>query len=94
MLLYLHEMNTHMKCIKTQVSYFTFFKCIPVSNHAYQLPLTLTALLQVDLINVTYLMACAFIRSSYITLHFLNDAVNDVDSTRKSKEKRHKILLV
>ena len=88
MLLYLHEMNTHMKCIKiSQVSYFTFFTCIPVSNHAYRLPLTLTALLQVDLINVAYLMACAIIRSSYISLHFLNDVVNDVKWTRKLKKK-------
>ena len=54
-----------------------------MSNHAYRLPLTLTALLQVDLINVAYLMACAIIRSSYISLHFLNDVVNDVKSTRK-----------
>ena len=29
----------------------------------YQLPLILTALLHVDLINVSYLTACAFIRS-------------------------------
>ena len=33
------------------------------NNSNYQPPLLLTALLHVDLINVAYLMACAFIRS-------------------------------
>ena len=41
----------------------------------YQLPLVLISLLQIDLINVDYLI---------ITLHFLNDVVNNVKSTRKT----------
>ena len=50
----------------------------------YQLPLILTALLHVDLINVAYLMACAFIRF-LMTLHFFNDVDNDAESTQNSK---------
>ena len=45
----------------------------------YQLPLILTAMLHVDLINVAYLTACVM-----MTLHFLNGIVIDVESTRKS----------
>ena len=33
-----------------------------IDNEIYQLPLISSALLYVDLINVAYLMACAFIR--------------------------------
>ena len=47
------------------------------------LPLILTAFMQVDLINVAYLTACV-IYQVIMTFHFLNDAVNDVESTRKS----------
>ena len=74
--------------------------CVFISYLSY-----LTALLHVGLINIAYLMACIFIRSTwpvllfegvrrkiiggiqrhtYMTLHFLNDVVNDVELTRKS----------
>ena len=49
-------MILHVVAIKfLQAAFFSFF---------YQSPLILTALLYVDLINVAYLTACAFIRSS------------------------------
>ena len=58
--------------------------CLSISNIViYQFPLILTALLHVDLINVAYLTAYAFIRSSW-RCTILNDVVNDVESTRQS----------
>ena len=43
----------------------------------YQLSVILTALMRVDQINVAYLMACIMM------LHFLNDVINDDESTQK-----------
>ena len=53
-------------------------------NHFYQteLPLILTALLQADLINVSYLTACLY--QVMMMLHFLNDITNDAESQQKS----------
>ena len=45
--------------------------------------LILTALLLVDLINVGYLTE-EDLYQVMMTLHFLNDVVNDIESTRKS----------
>ena len=41
----------------------TYNVCSTQGFNIYQLPLKLTVLLHVDLINVAYLRACAFIRS-------------------------------
>ena len=48
----------------------------------YHLPLILTALLYVDLINVAYYGMCLY--QFMLTLHFLNDVVNDIELTQKS----------
>ena len=50
-------------------------------NKIYQSPLILTELIQHNLINVSYLTAC-YLYQVMMTLHFLNDVVND---TPKSK---------
>ena len=51
---------------------------------AYQSPLILTEQFQHNLINVSYLMAC-YLYQVMMTLHFLNDVANDVESTKKLK---------
>ena len=50
----------------------------------YQSPLILTEFFQHNLINVSYLTAC-YLYQVMMTLHFLNDVANDVESTQKSK---------
>ena len=47
----------------------------------YRLPLILTALSYIDLINIAYLTACVY--QVIMTLHFLNDVVGDVESDPK-----------
>ena len=47
----------------------------------YQLPLILTALLHLDLINAAYLTVCLY--QVIMMSHFLNDIVNDIELTRK-----------
>ena len=46
----------------------------------YQLHIILTALIHVDLINVA---SCMCFYQVIMTLHFLNDVINDVESTQK-----------
>ena len=48
----------------------------------YQLPLSLTELLQHNLINVSYLTAC-YLYQVMMTLNFLNDVADDAESTQK-----------
>ena len=43
--------------------YISFMAEKVIYNKKHQLPLTLTALLHTDLINVVYLTTCVFIRS-------------------------------
>ena len=50
----------------------------------YQSPLILTELFQHNLIHVSYLTAC-YLYQVMMTLHFLNDVANDVESTQKQK---------
>ena len=50
----------------------------------YQSPLILTELIQHNLINVSYLMAC-YLHQVMMMLHFFNDVANDTESTQKSK---------
>ena len=52
--------------------------------YVYQSPLILTELIQHNLINVSYLTAC-YLYQVMMTLHFLNDVVNDAESTQTSK---------
>ena len=54
-------------------------------NGIYQSPLTLTALFQHDLINVSYLTGC-YLYQVMMTLHFLYDVANGAESTQKIKE--------
>ena len=50
----------------------------------YQLPLVLTVLLQVDLTNEAYLLACVFTMYQVtMTLHVLNDVFNIVETKEK-----------
>ena len=55
----------------------------------YQSGLILTALFQHDLINVTYLTAC-YLYQVMMTLHFLNDVVNDAESTHNQKLRHYR----
>ena len=48
----------------------------------YQSSLILTELFQHNLINVSYLTAC-YLYQVMMTLPFLNDVVNDAESTQK-----------
>ena len=53
-------------------------------NKSYQSPPILTELFQHNLINVSYLTAC-YLYQVMMTLHFLNDVANDIESTQKPK---------
>ena len=60
-------------------------RCLLYFNNChYQSLLILTELFQHNLINVSYLTAC-YLYQVMMTLHFLNDVVNDAESTQTSK---------
>ena len=75
------DILTFISRINTESESFMSFQSSRAWKKFFQSPLILIALLQVDLINVAYLTACAFI----MTLHFLND-INDIEPTRISKK--------
>ena len=56
---HINDICAHMYHLYSQREHIQYL----LGNPYHQLPLILTALLNVDLINVAYLTACAFIRS-------------------------------
>ena len=72
---------------KVKLSLDMYIMTIYLSLDIYQLlsvTLILTELFQHNLINVSYLTACCLYQVM-MTLHFLNGAANDAESTQKSK---------
>ena len=77
--------RTHVESLAKPWGFSKLLKLISKDTHLvfsiYQLPLILTALLYVDLINIAYLTGCVY--QVIMTLHFLNDVVSDVESNTK-----------
>ena len=63
------------------------YQSLVIDISLYQSPLILTELFHHNLINVSYLTAC-YLYQVMMTLHFLNDAANDAESTQKLRHTR------